>query len=123
MEQGVPVKAVRGPTDLIASAFLIGLIAGVLLGLLGCTGMRQQKNGLKSVTAESVADQQGVANVATGAVTGLSYQSVLPFGVIVLLTILTLKDAMILLAVVVLSHRREMLRLKRNGEKPTVTRP
>lgn len=104
----------------LAAALFIGFIAGLVLGLAGCTGMRQQKTGLKSVTAESVADQQGVANVATGAVTGLSYQSVLPMGMVILLTVIVLSQTASNSFEDLLLHRQAMLRLK---DKPTVTRP
>jgi hypothetical protein len=52
-------------------------------------------------------DQQGLAN--------LSYQSVLPVGMVVLLTLLSFHDKMLMGWLTWLSHRREMQRIKCNG--------
>src|SRR3990172_703408 len=111
-------------TKLLCTALVVGFLAGLILGVAGCatttkhTDARPTPAGSPSMEPSSIstADQQGAANVATGAITGLSYQSVLPIGMVVLLTILTMKDAAILLFVVVLSHRREILRLKRSDK-------
>ena len=55
------------------------------------------------------------AEVEAAQVGGVNYQSVLPIGMVVILTILTLKDAFILWCVLKYSHQREVLRLKNNG--------
>jgi hypothetical protein len=109
---------------MVRLAFVSGFFAGLILGSAGCAGMVKNKQGVAKATPPAVpatgthADQQGAANVATGAITGLSYQSVLPMGMVILLTVIVLSQTAANAFEDLLLHRQQILRLKRNGEHP-----
>jgi hypothetical protein len=98
---------------LLFTAFASGLIAGLVLASLGCAGMVKQH----PITADTVQDQQGIANVATGDVTGLSYQSVLPAGVAILLGLIVVIQTGANSFEDLLLHRQQMAKMKNGGVK------
>jgi hypothetical protein len=84
----------------------------IVCGLeLACAGKKS------SIAADTVQDQQGIANVATGAVTGLSYQSVLPAGVAILLGLIVVIQTGANSFEDLLLHRQQMVKLKNGGVK------
>ena len=104
-------------------------IVPVLLGLLfaaelGCASMVKSAAWMpKAVPGAkdgpgTTADQQGAANVATGDVAGISYQSVLPMGMVILLTIIVLSQTAANSLDDWFAHRQQILRLRRNGGHP-----
>lgn len=111
-------------SHIVGTAFVSGFLAGLALGLAGCAGM--VKTGLgqaeRSPAGEPApgthADQQGGANVATGAITGFSYQSVLPMGMVILLTVIVLSQTASNSFEDLLLHRQQILRLKQNQHQP-----
>jgi hypothetical protein len=97
---------------LLAAALFTGFAAGIILGLAGCAGKKS------SIQGDTVQDQQGIANVATGSVTGLSYQSVLPMGMVILLTVIVLSQTASNSFEDWLLYRQQMAKLKNGNPKP-----
>lgn len=83
---------------LVVALLMAGLLIFELL-ISGCVGT--------GVKAEVKTDAEQVG--------GINLQSVLPVGMVVTLAIIALKDALLLLCVLLFSHKREMVRLKAKG--------
>lgn len=124
--------------DRTAAAFVSGLLAGLLLGVAGCAGMVKRTDTRPtpasapsteptSVSSEDVqamvsaivkAEIEAAVNLNTGPITGVNYQSVLPMGMVILLTVIVLTQTASNSFEDWLLHRQQILRLRRNSEHP-----
>lgn len=111
---------------LMMSSFISGLLAGLLLGVCGCAGVSKTTapvlgdNQTAAIAAAVKAEIQAAleANVTTGPITGVNYQSVLPVGMSVLLAIIVLTQTAANSFEDLLLHRQQLAKLKQNGAKP-----
>ena len=125
-----------GADKMVPAAFVCGLLAGLILGVAGCASMVKRTDTRpmppsspstepSSTSSEDVqamvsaivkAEIEAAVNLNTGPITGVNYQSVLPMGMVVLLTVIVLSGTAANSFEDLLLHRQQMAKLK-NGAK------